>query len=380
MKRIIIGALLALLKALLSLLYSILKIFPVQGKKVVFCSRQSNEIPLDFILLQNSLKEKDEEIRCINMCRHIGYNFLDYLKFSIVMLKSMYHLATSKVCVLDSYWPPVSLLKHKKELAVIQMWHAIGKIKQSGLQSVGKKSGRKAEYADFFNMHKNYEYIIAGSKSWNKFYCQSFGTTEDKILNYGLPRIDYLIQNEKKNRDKFFEEHPQARGKKVVLYAPTFRRNMQSRWFDISKAAGHQNLVIIVKNHPGQHDQYRIDDDNFIYADNWKTLDLLCACDYLITDYSAIALEAAALNKLTYYWIYDYEEYLLNNGLNIDLKKELAPYAFEDINIITDKILKEKYTYDKYNEYRAKYLFDNIGQSTLKICTLIISLLGEEKK
>ena len=114
MKRIIIGALLALLKALLSLLYSILKIFPVQGKKVVFCSRQSNEIPLDFILLQNSLKEKDEEIRCINMCRHIGYNFLDYLKFSIVMLKSMYHLATSKVCVLDSYWPPVSLLKHRR--------------------------------------------------------------------------------------------------------------------------------------------------------------------------------------------------------------------------------------------------------------------------
>ena len=76
---------------------------------------------------------------------------------------------------------------------------------------------------------------------------------DSKILNYGLPRIDYLIQNEKKNRDKFFAEYPQACGKKVVLYAPTFRRNMESRWFDISKAAGRQNLVIIVKNHPGQH-------------------------------------------------------------------------------------------------------------------------------
>ena len=75
--------------------------------------------------------------------------FFDYLKFSAVMFKSMYHLATSRVCVLDSYWPPVSLLKHKEELRVIQIWHAIGKIKQSGLQSVGKKSGRKAEYADF---------------------------------------------------------------------------------------------------------------------------------------------------------------------------------------------------------------------------------------
>ena len=380
MKRIMIGSLLVLLRAVLNLFYSILKVFPVKEKKVVFCSRQSNEIPLDFILLQNSLKEKDEEIRCINMCRHIGYNFFDYLKFSAVMLKSMYHLATSRVCVLDSYWPPVSLLKHKEELRVIQIWHAIGKIKQSGLQSVGKKSGRKAEYADFFNMHKNYDYIIAGSKSWNKFYCQSFGTTEDKILNYGLPRIDYLIQNEKKNRDKFFAEYPQACGKKVVLYAPTFRRNMESRWFDISKAAGRQNLVIIVKNHPGQHDHYRIDDDNFIYADNWKTLDLLCVCDYLITDYSAIALEAAALNKPTYYWIYDYEEYLSNNGLNIDIKKELGSYAFEDINIIADKISNEKYIYDEYDKYREKYLFNDLVQSTLKICALIISLLGDEIK
>ena len=106
-------------------------------------------------------------------------------------------------------------------------------------------------------------------------------------------------------------------------------------------------------------DSYRIDDDNFIYAYNWKTLDLLCVCDYLITDYSAIALEAAALNKPTYYWIYDYEEYLSNNGLNIDIKKELGSYAFEDINIIADKISNEKYIYDEYDKYREKYLFND---------------------
>lgn len=64
MKRIMIGSLLVLLRAVLNLFYSILKVFPVKEKKVVFCSRQSNEIPLDFILLQNSLKEKDEEDRC----------------------------------------------------------------------------------------------------------------------------------------------------------------------------------------------------------------------------------------------------------------------------------------------------------------------------
>ena len=41
----------------------------------------------------------------------------------------MYHLATASVCVLDAYWPAISLLHHKKSLTVIQMWHALGKIK-----------------------------------------------------------------------------------------------------------------------------------------------------------------------------------------------------------------------------------------------------------
>ena len=64
------------------------------------------------------------------------------LEYAFVTLKSMYHLATASVCVLDSYWPAVSVLHHKKQLAVIQMWHAMGKIKKSGYQSLGKKFGR----------------------------------------------------------------------------------------------------------------------------------------------------------------------------------------------------------------------------------------------
>jgi CDP-ribitol ribitolphosphotransferase len=105
------------------------------------------------------------------------------LRFGFNTLASMYHLATAKVCVLDAYWPVVSMLRHKKGLTVIQMWHALGKIKQSGYQTLDKESGRSKELSHLLCMHKNYDYIIAGGKARNPYYVASFGTTEDKLVN-----------------------------------------------------------------------------------------------------------------------------------------------------------------------------------------------------
>lgn len=49
--------------------------------------------------------------------------------------------------------------------------------------------------------------------------------------------------------------------------------------------------------------------------------------DYVVTDYSAITIEAAALEKQIYFYVYDYEQYCESNGLNLDLF-ELFPTVF----------------------------------------------------
>ena len=98
------------------------------------------------------------------------------------ILKTMYHLSTSKVCVLDSYSLPVSILHHKKSLKVIQIWHSMGKIKQSGYQTLDKPSGRSSKMAKLLNMHKNYDIVVAGARAWNDAYCKSFGITEGSVV------------------------------------------------------------------------------------------------------------------------------------------------------------------------------------------------------
>ena len=44
-------------------------------------------------------------------------------------------------------------------------------------------------------MHKNYDYIISGSEAMTKYFMQAYGYPKNKFLNYGLPRMDYLLNN-----------------------------------------------------------------------------------------------------------------------------------------------------------------------------------------
>lgn len=369
-----------LLRGVLELLYFFLKLFPVNSKKILFCSRQYNKEPLDFVLLRKKIGEADDGIVFVTICGYTGGGLRGYAVFAVKLLRSMYHLATSNLCIIDSYWPAVSMLKHKPGLKVIQIWHSIGKMKKSGYQTAGRKSGRRAEYTDILKMHGNYDYVIAGAPIWNDFYCEAFGITADKLRNYGLPRIDYLLETEANNRERFFRENPHLVGKKIVLYAPTFRKNMRSYWYKILNTVKYDDMALIVKNHPGQQAEECSELSNAFFFDNWETVDLIAVCDYMITDYSSIALEAAVLDRKTFYWTYDYDEYMENSGVNIDLKQEVGANLEEDIERIMLRIERDDFDWETQRRYKQKYLPSELGQSTQKIAELALTVIEKSDR
>ena len=115
------------------------------------------------------------------------------------------------------------------------MWHALGAIKKFGYQSIGNISGRNVNTAKLLNMHENYNYIISGSKEMTKYFAKAFNYKEDVFLNYGLPRIDFLLDNEKKLKNKIFKKYPDLKNKSNVLYAPTFRTTGEDKTDEIIK-------------------------------------------------------------------------------------------------------------------------------------------------
>ena len=368
-----------LLRWIMNFIYFFMKCLPVNKNKILFLSRQSNTPTEDFMFLEARLRELKPELKTVKITKRADKSFSDLFVFALQTLRSMFHLATASVCVLDSYWPAVSMLKHKDSLAVIQIWHAMGKIKKSGYQSLDKGLGRSSMIAHEMRMHRNYDVIIAGGKAFNPFYCASFGVDESVLYNVGLPRMDMLRENTEKCRRQFYDAYPELEGKKIVLYAPTFRKGQifdPKGIVDAFDFNGRQQLII--KRHPNQ----RLNEENLGQAmtcDEVPTSTVLSVCDCVITDYSAITIEAAILKKPVYFYLFDYEDYLSRNGLNVLLSDEFPDSVFTSPDKLFDSIENGTYDFDNYRRFCEKYLPAQSGRATDKIAARIIDCMEKDK-
>lgn len=373
----ICAALIAVLKFALGILYAVFKCFPSRNK-TVFLSRQGNRPGLDFLLLEDSLRKEDPTLETVMITAKLEKNIPSLLRFFRATLRSMYHLATASVCILDTYWPLVSLLNHKPDLAVIQIWHAIGKLKQSGHQTLDKGYGRGKSMAQLLNMHKGYDVVIAGGKSMNAYYCASFGVEESQLYNIGLPRIDYLLDNRRSSRELLESSYPETAGKTVVLYVPTFRRGTLADYTALTEAFRQEDSILIVKPHPHQD----LADPESLAPYRYtklNTMQALCACDIVITDYSAISLEAAVLSKPVYFYLFDHEDYMRNNGVNINPCVEMPNNVYYDPEQLIQAIRNGTYDTQALAAFQERYLPGELGTSTGRLTKLILDCIKDGK-
>ena len=109
-------------------------------------------------------------------------------------------------------------------------------------------------------------------------------------------------------------------------------------------------------------------------------MDLIAVCDYLITDYSSIALEAAVLRKKTFFWTYDYDEYMENSGTNIDLRQEVPGNMSADIDDIIERVEKDDYDEEEQARYIRKFLPAQLGGSARRIAEKAAELMAGDKR
>lgn len=363
----------------LKFIYFFLKLFPMNKKKITFLSRQVDEESLDFREIRIPLEKKGYKTKV--MCKRMGKGLKNYLKYNFHIYRQMYHIATSKVCVIDSYIIPISVLKHKKSLYVLQIWHSIGKIKKSGYQTLGHR--KSTSVFDFENnkktamimkMHKNYSNIIAGGKSFNKFYCEGFNCDESLLLNYGLPRSDVSLKEKYKIKKKILKKYPELNNGKInVYYAPTFRKYDVPEAIQVLDKFDFDKVNLIVRYHPNQ--RLEINNDKVFKCEEFTAVDLLTVADYLITDYSSICLDGAVLDVKLLFYVFDHDKYLSENGINLDALKVLPTCSSKDISDLTDIIENNKYDNNGYKKFRKNYLPETLGKSTKLIVKKIIENL-----
>lgn len=345
----------------LQMIYQLLKLLPVKDK-VVLISRQSDEPSVDFVLLRDEINRESPATVVAVLCKTLdgGVNstFRHRLRYMLHMFYQLYHLATAKVVILDTYCIVVSLLKHRKSLQVIQMWHSMGTMKLFGYTAVGTKEGSSIKVAENMHMHENYTYFIAASPNYKEHLAKGFRCDADKCFISPLPRYDLLKSAEykKKKRREIFSLYPELDNKKMILYCPTFRKDETLMQKAIDGLADHlpEGCCLVAKLHPLSKSILKR--ERVYTAQEFSSFEMLFVADCVISDYSCIIYEAGILGLPLYFYAFDLEEYLFNRGMAINYIDEMPGVISGDPAVIMSAISKNEYDTEKIRGFTDKYI------------------------
>lgn len=363
--------LISILKFGLAVLYAPLKLFKTKNQ-VVYLSRQSNDKSIDMRLLEQAINNEDGSVKQVFRLKMIDDGLSAKIKYCFSIIGDMYYLATSKVAIVDTYSITVSCLKHKSDLKVIQMWHALGAIKKFGLQSIGTKDGRDEKISNAMNMHKNYDYVLAPSTATAMFYMEAFGVEKDKIKLCPMPRVDFLT-DPKSKASEFYSLNPGLGHKKIVLYVPTFRdREAMIANTLKNEFEGKDDYALIISPHPLSK---AIVDERYLPNGSFSSFDLMKIADVIITDYSACAFEASLLMKPLYFYVPDYDTYMDERGINVDIFAEMPHAVFREADSLVNSIVSNNYDMNELYAFKEKYIENSKGSCAEILAKFVVMLM-----
>ena len=120
--------------------------------------------------------------------------------------------------------------------------------------------------------------------------------------------------------------------------------------------------------------------DGVILDNSFDTYEMLKVSDMLISDYSSILVEATVREMPIYMYVYDYNEYRLRTGLNIDFDFEpIGKYRYKDPKDLA-KALEEEYDMEAGRAFRDKYIEVNYRDSIRRMAYFIQSLTKDDEK
>ncbi|WP_343208489.1 CDP-glycerol glycerophosphotransferase family protein [Anaerolentibacter hominis] len=221
-------------------------------------------------------------------------------------------LASCGIILQDNVFLPMAYLKFPPKVQVIQLWHGTGTIKKFG-QDVN--TGRLGELEKKAN--SRITRLIVNGPGMVKQYAGAFGIPEDRVVPLGLPMTDPLLKAEADTgMGKLEEEYPVLAGKKLLLYAPTFRDEEVEHpvWnLDTELLLGRlpAEWVLGIRLHPHVAERAEVpESERIINLSLYPDLDkILLGTAALVTDYSSIIFDYCALRRPMYFYAYDLEQF-----------------------------------------------------------------------
>ena len=356
--------------------FGFFKIFKVKKNKITFISLRRTDISGNFAFVYDKIKDdKNLDIHFILNEHTISYmtikEIFDFTK----------SCATSKIVVLDEFTPMIHYIDLRKDTTLIQLWHACGAFKTFGFTRLSKPKGSPQTTKN----HRSYDYVTVSSTYCKKCHSEGFGISTDNVVATGIPRTDVFFDEAYKDRarEKFYSEHPQFIGKKIILFTPTFRGTVKetafypTELFDVEKVCRDipDDYAIIIKHHPFVNDVQTIPEkysDRVIdLSEDTELNDLLFITDVIITDYSSLVFEASLLYIPMIFYAFDLEKYINERDFYFDFKQYVPGKIAYSLDELIEAINKQDYCTERIAPFADMFFDNRDGKATERVVKLL---------
>ena len=259
-----------------------------------------------------------------------------------------FRMATSSHIFLNDNFLPLGYMKLSDETKVVQLWHGMGSFKKFG----GSSETNPEVLKELKAATKNTDHILASSENIRDNYAEAFIAPKEKVICIGCPQVDYFFRDHDIAawKEELSEQYPEMKGKKLVLYAPTFRgeeehdkKLLEAFDFDAFQKELGKDYFLMVRLHP-QIQSAKVPDTVANMTDYPNVRKLLCMTDILIADYSSIAVEYSLLNRQIILYAFDKEWYLSKDrGFYFDYEKTAPGPIVENMQDLIDCIKNKQW-------------------------------------
>ena len=354
---------------------------PVDPKKVLFVNVKQDIVPEAFSIIMPYLDERyDFDIRFVGL-NQAGSGFKSYHSRCRDFVRQV---AQASYVFLEDASDVVSCLPLRPETKVVNLWHACGAFKKWGMGTAAKKFGASRSQILRHPYYLNLDLVSVSSPevAWAYREAMNLQSTPWVVRALGTSRTDAFFDEERVAEaiERVREAIPAVGGRKIILYAPTFRGPVKlaqgPSTLDIERLrdAFASDYALVIRHHPFVKqlpDLPSSCNDFAWYADpGTSSFDLLCAADVLVTDYSSVMFEYALLERPMVFFSPDLQAYDGERGFFYDYDRLVPGPVCRTNDELVEALGHAASSFDAnwMQTFRQTYMSSCDGHATERIC------------
>lgn len=356
---------------------------PVRSR-VVLGSAHADRISGNLAWIRAGIERDLPGVRIVDLAFWPGGS-RTYARAAIHALKSGFHLATARLFIVDDYYFPMYVVRPRAGTTFVQVWHACGAFKKFGYSVSDKNYGADAAQVESIPIHSTYDRCLVSSARFIPAYAEAFGLPPERFTSaLGIPRTDLFFDPD---RTAVAAAAIRARygipaGKRVVLYAPTYRASRMTNArdpldLDIAalEAAIGSDHVLLVRSHPFVRERARLASGTAFaidVSDHPDINELMLVSDALVTDYSSVIYEFALLGRPMAFFAPDHVAYEASRGFYFDFLSGVPGPVFTTTEELAGWLRAAAFDTERVRRFAAESFDVADGRATARFVEQVV--------